>query len=338
MTYQLPVVDDKALWDTWLSLYQVPSLTVALALDLFESLDAEPDSAEGLAQRRGFDLRGLRALLPMLTQLQYLQLLDGRYQITQTTRHYLLKSSPFYWGGLLNRIGQSLPAHKLLLETVNGERANAAKTRPADSWESGHVDPELARAVTAYMHSHSMGAAIGMTRTFDFSKTKRLLDVGGGSGCFAIAVAQADPQVRCTVMELPTICELAKGYIAEAGVSDRVDTRTVDMFRAAWPTEYDTHFFSNIFHDWSFETCLDLARRSHAALPTGGRILLPELLLDDGGLTPRPAVAFSVLMAMGTLGQQFTLGQLRALLLEAGFHSVEARQTYGYYSIVSAVK
>jgi len=338
VTMTLPTVDDTVIWDAWLSMYRVPALTVALELEIFESLDAKPDSPEGLAERRGFDVRGLRALLPMLRQQQLLQLQDGAYRLNEASRAYLLKASPWFWGGLYRRIAKTLPAHKLLLETVNNERARAAKNRPVDGWESGHVDMALARDVTAFMHSHSMAAAVGMTHNCDFSACRRVLDVGGGSGCFSIALALALPDVRCTVMELPTICELARGYIGDAGVSDRVDTTVVDMFRQDWPQGYDMHFFSNIFHDWSIDTCLDLAKRSFAALPAGGRIVLHEMLLDDGGLTPAPAVTFSLLMAMGTLGQQFTLGQLRDILQQAGFRDITSRHSYGYYSIVSAVK
>jgi len=338
MTYTLPNVDDTLVWDNWLSMYRVPSITVALELDIFESLDAVPDTAEGLAARRGFDARGLRALLPMLLQQGFLHLHESRYHLSEAARSYLLKGSPFFWGGLYSRVAKTLVAHKLLLETVDGSRAQAAKTRAADGWESGHVDMAMAREVTAFMHSHSIAAAIGMTRSFDFSGTHRMLDVGGGSGCFSIAVALLRDDIRCSVMELPTICELARNYIADAGVTAQVDTIVVDMFRQAWPAGYDTHFFSNIFHDWNPETCLDLARRSHAALPVGGRILLHEMLLDDGRLTPAPAVAFSLLMAMGTLGQQFTFVQLRDILHEAGFRHIECRQTYGHYSIVSGTK
>ena len=338
MNCELPATDDTHIWDIWLSMYQVPCVSVALALDVFESLDARPDSAEGLAARRDLNLRGLRALLPMLLQLGLLQVHDGRYQLNDCARSYMLKSSPYNWTGLYGRIAKTSPTHKLLLETVNNERAKAAKVRAADGWESGHVDMVLAREVTAFMHSHSTAAAAGMTRNFDFSRTTRVLDVGGGSGCFSIALARLRPDIRCTVMELPTICELALQYIAEAGVGAQVDTVVVDMFRQDWPNGYDTHFFSNIFHDWSVETCLALARHSYAALPAGGYILLHEMLLDDGGHTPRPAVIFSLLMAMGTMGQQFTFGQLREILEAAGFRNVSCRPTYGYFSIVSAQK
>lgn len=338
MTNILAAVDDTRIWEHWLSMYRVPSLSVALELDLFESLDSLPDSAEGLALRRGFDARALRALLPMLLQEGFLHLHDGLYCLNETARTFLLKSSPFYWGGLYSRMAKTMTAHKLLLETIDNTRATAVKTRAADGWESGHVDNELALEVTAFMHSHSIAAAVGMTHSHDFSRSTRVLDIGGGSGCFSVALAKLRPDIRCSVMELPTICTLAQHYIAREGVSAQVDTLVVDMFRQPWPEGYDTHFLSNIFHDWSPETCIGLAQRSLAALPSGGRILLHEMLLDEGRLTPAPAVVFSLLMAMGTKGQQFTYGQLRDILQEAGFHRIDCRPTHGYYSIVSGEK
>lgn len=338
MKYQLPVVDDTVVWDAWLALYKVPALSVALELDIFESLNEQPDSPQGLAQRRDFDSRGLIALLPMLMQLGFLQQHGGLYQLTEGGRHYMLKKSPFYWGGVFTRVGKTILPHKLLLETINKQRATAEKNRPADGWESGHVDLEMAREVTAFMHSHSMPAAMGMCQTCDFSAIGKLMDVGGGSGCFSIAMALTNPDLQCTIMELPTICTLAQGYIADAGVNGQVDTITVDMFRQAWPEGYDAHFFSNVFHDWTLETCLQLAKSSHAALKAGGRILLHEMLLDDTGTAPTPAVAFSLLMAMGTMGQQFTFIQLQDLLTEAGFRNIRCQPSYGYYSLVTGEK
>lgn len=338
MNYQLPAVDDTVVWDAWLALYKVPAISVALELDIFESLDAMPASPTELAERRGFNERGLKALLPMLMQLGLLSQHGGIYQLSEAGRQYMLRGSAFFWGGVFNRLAKTIAAHKLLLETINNARENAAKSRPADGWESGHVDMDMAREVTAFMHSHSVPAAVGMTQTCDFSTLKHVLDVGGGSGCFSIALARYYSTISCTVMDLPTICELAERYIDDAGVGAQVDTIVVDMFRQGWPQGYDAHFFSNIFHDWSVETCVELARKSYAALPRGGCILLHEMLLDDSAIAPAPAVAFSLLMAMGTKGQQFTFGQLADVLQQAGFIDVKWQPSYGYYSLISASK
>jgi acetylserotonin N-methyltransferase len=139
-------------------------------------------------------------------------------------------------------------------------------------------------------------------------------------------------------MDIPTVCEVAEGYVERAGVADRVNTRAVDMFRQAWPTGYDAHFFANVFHDWSPETCAALAASSFAALAPGGKICIQEILLDDSRDSPTPAVAFSVLMCLGTKGQQFTFGQLKGILESAGFTDVRSQRSSGYYSLVTGRK
>jgi acetylserotonin N-methyltransferase len=139
-------------------------------------------------------------------------------------------------------------------------------------------------------------------------------------------------------MDLPTICQVAADYIDKAGLSERVDTIVVDMFREAWPAGYDCHFFANVFHDWSLDTCAELARSSFAALEPGGRICLQEMLLDDSGDGPLQPIAFSLLMCLGTKGQQFTLAQLKEILESAGFTDVGAQRSYGYYSLVTGHK
>jgi hypothetical protein len=63
-----------------------------------------------------------------------------------------------------------------------------------------------------------------------------------------------------------------------------------------------------------------------------------EMLLDDDGASPATTAAFSMLMLLATQGQQFTFGELEALLERAGFADVETRQTAGYYSITTAYK
>lgn len=86
---------------------------------------------------------------------------------------------------------------------------------------------------------------------------KHVVDVGGGSGCFSIALVQANPELRATILELPAVCPVTNCHIAEGSVTDRVRTVGCDMFSTAWPTaqqlgaEVDAVLFSNVFHDWS---------------------------------------------------------------------------------------
>lgn len=343
MPIELPTCDDKPVWDLWLSVYRLPAIAVADELGLFDALNECPAGAEELAERLQFDARALSILLPLLAALDFLVCRAGVYHVTDTTRNFLMHDSAFYWGNLLGRVSRNLPQHEDLRNLIRGETGRQSAVggrgkRPVDGWESGRIEPDQARAIAAFMHSHSMAAAAGAARNGDFSHVGRVLDVGGGSGCFSIALAQEYPDLHCTVMELPAMCRVAEEYIAAADMQERVDTAAVDMFRDDWPTGYDTVFFSNIFHDWDIETCKDLARKSHAVLEPGGCIYLHEMLLDDDGAGPLAAATFSLVMLLGTHGRQYTLGELGMLLKEAGFSSIASTNTYSYYSLVSGIR
>jgi hypothetical protein len=342
LTFEVPTRDDKPLWDVWLSLLWLPAVTAADELKIFDALAEHPATVAELAGRMNLNPRALAAVLPLLASLGFLVSHEGRFAISDTTRNFMVHGSPFYWGAVFKVQPRQNPVHVRLRDALALKNpvpvGHSSDKPPVESWESGQLDMERARDIAAFMQSHSLPAATGVARHGDFSGVTRLLDVGGGSGCFAIALAQTHPDMRCTVMDLPAMCDIAREHIAAGKVGDRVDARTVDMFRHDWPREYDAAFFSNIFHDWSFETCAQLAARAHAALPAGGRIYLHEMLLDDGGTSPVTTAAFSVLMLLGTRGQQFTFTQLRKLLQDAGFVDVESSATYGYYSLIRARK
>jgi predicted O-methyltransferase YrrM len=338
----IPTCDDRPIWDVWLSLMYLPAVTVADELEIFDSLGREPATPAELSQRHGFDLRGCEILLSLLTSLGFCVSHLSRYQLTEPTRNYLLRSSPFYWGGVFVQQRKSNPVHAAIrgaiLKKTGYITGQSAEGPPVEMWESGQMDVPTARGIAAFMHSHSLAAATGMAVRADLKGVKSVLDVGGGSGCFSITLAKQNPQLRCTVMDLPAMCEVAREYIAAAGVADRVGVQAVNMFTETWPRGHDAMLFSNIFHDWGNETNAKLARAAFDGLPSGGRIYLHEMLLDDTGDGPRTTAAFSTLMLANTRGRQFTFRQLQVLLEGAGFTDIEATPTYSYYSIVHGTK
>jgi hypothetical protein len=346
--YLPPTTDDRHLWDLWLSGLFQPTIVAAEEAGIFAMLAETPASAAEVAARLGFDERATRITLRLLVALRLLLLRDGRHHLADETRVYLVKGSPWYWAPMASvavsewhreRLRQKLQQRDS--DQVAGPEGTPLVThegRATDDWAAGHVSLERAGEVAARMHAHSLPAAVGVARLYDFRGVARVLDVGGGSGCFMIAAAQAHAQLRCTVMELPAMCEVARTYIDAGGVADRVDLSAVDMFRQPWPRGYDALFFSNIWHDWNVRTCQWLAARAFEALPSGGRILLHEMLLDDDGAGPLTAAAFSMMMLLATQGQQFTLRELTDILEGAGFTAVDVLSTHPYYSLVSAFK
>jgi len=346
--YQPPTSDDKQIWDLWLTgLYQ-GTIVAADDAGIFGALAERPATIDELAQRLDFDTRATGIVLRLLAALKLLVLRQGSYQLTDAADVYLVKQSPFYWGHMM-RVGVSEwhrdTALAKLKQKGSAQAAGPEGTpepsgsgRSSDGWAAGEIQIGQAEQIAASMQSHSLPAAIAAARNYDFTGIERILDVGGGSGCFMIAMTQAHPKLEATVMELATMCDVAAKYIAAGGVGSQVDTKAVNMFREPWPEGYDAIFFSNIWHDWNFRTCAWLAARAYEALPRGGRIMLHEALLDDDGNGPPSTAAFSMLMLLATQGQQFTFAELKALLEGAGFEGVETRQTASYYSITTGYK
>jgi cyclopropane fatty-acyl-phospholipid synthase-like methyltransferase len=332
-----PACDDRRIWDLWLGFYQLPTVAVADALGVFAAVAQGPSTNEELARRLGLQPRETEAMTGVLVSLDLLARLEGRLYLTPLSREYLLPGGPYYWGGFMERVRATPVSCAALVEALRrgsaGDRGHASTL-----WEAPEPDAARLQAFTRAMHSHSFALAMSAVDRLGLKDARRMLDAGGGSGSFSIAAALRHPALRCTVMDLAPVCEVAMEYAARYGVEHRVETRSVDMFSGTWPREHDTVFFNDIFHDWDTDRCLRLARSSHDALPSGGRILVHEMLLSDDGDGPLPAAVYSMAMVFATRGKQRSAAELRAILEEAGFVDVALLPTAGYYSLVSGRK
>ncbi len=166
MRLEVPVCDDRPIWDVWLSMLWLPSVTVADELEIFESLAREGATSAELADRLSFDLRGVDILLGLLASLGFLVSHQGRYEVTTVTRTYLLRTSPFYWGGVFAGQRRTNPLHATIRGAVTRKDfkivGQSAEEPPVEMWESGEMSVETARGIAAFMHSHSLAAATGV--------------------------------------------------------------------------------------------------------------------------------------------------------------------------------
>ena len=341
-----PLSSDIAIWDTWMSQWHLPSVTVALELGLFDLIESHHDglTTTEIASKLFLNSdRGLKALLQSLVAQNYLtksqDLKATKYKCNSLSKTFFLESNPkFYWGNMLNGGDGAAQRHRQLMDAIQNDGIIGA----AEEWESGELTMERAEELTAAFHSHSLPAALGAARIFNLdASTKHILDIGGGSGCYSTAFAEANKSIHCTVLDLPQVCKVTKEkyfLTKPLETSQRLHTLSADFFRDPWPTPndgYDTIFFSNILHDWSMDTCRTLLNKSLKTLPEGGRLLVHEILLDSNQLTP---ACFSIHMAVYTRGQQFFFHDLKAMMKEVGFIDIKSTPVHGYYSIVSAIK
>jgi len=331
-------IPDRGVWDAWLSSYWLPAVTAAADCGVFAALDESESSLEEVSDRLGLDRRALLAVARMLASLGFVALSADKLCATDVSRAYLVGTSDFSMLPAI-RLGLHRSLHDQLVAALRGDAAASAASRaklPAEDWARGAIGADRAATVAAVMQAHSLPAANALARSGLLTGVRHLLDAGGGSGCYSIALAEQYPELHATVLDLPAMCECAARYIAKAGLQSRIGVFSADMLRREWPIGYEAILLCNVLHDWSFETSADLVSRAFAALTSGGRILVHEMLLDDDGAGPPTTAAFSLMMLLATWGQQFTREELYSLFRQAGFRDFRTTPTHGYYSLVEA--
>lgn len=332
-----PELDDGLLWDQWLSAHQFPALAMADEIGLFATLLKAPGTTGEIATRLSVAPRALRVYLGYLAAMGFLERENDQWHPTAMTRVWLDRESSAYWGPLLRNARRSHPIYDQMRSTLTRSDVIANPNSSVPEWERGELTQAQAESIAGFMNAHSLSAAAALARHPCLEDVGSLLDVGGGSGVFSIAAAKAHESLRATVLDLEAMCLTATEYISASGIGERVDTVSVNMFMEDLPRGYEAHLYSNIFHDWSDETNAVLAAKSFASLPSGGRLLLHEMLVDEDGCGPQTTLSFSLLMLMSARGRQYRLSELKSILETAGFVEVKAAVTgSGYYSVVSA--
>ena len=337
----LPPIDNQPLWDIWLSGFRLPALTVADELGLFGLLRDNPSTIDEVARNLDLNNRSVEALLGMLTAMGFLCRDNRKYYLTDLSASFLLPDSPHYWGGVLHTVKDNPVSHAMILNAIRSDTGKSALEpgqRFTDMWKEVSLTREQAKAFTAKMHSHGFASAIALARSPVARDIRRLLDIGGGSGCYSIALAATSPNISCVVMDLEPVCHHTREYIKTYRLTDRIEVLPLDFFRDSWPSGFDAALMSDILHDWDRDTCLRLAKATYDSLSAGGRIILNEVLIDDETSGPVTASAYSLAMLMVTEGKQFTGAELISLLEEAGFIDIGIAPGYGYYSIITGHK
>jgi SAM-dependent methyltransferase len=108
-----------------------------------------------------------------------------------------------------------------------------------------------------------------------------VLDLGGGAGGNALALASAHPGLTITLLDLETVAGLARDRIAAAGLSERVHTLAGDLFTSPYPDGCDCVLLANQIVIWSPEENRRLIRRAYEALPPGGRLVAFSAYVDE---------------------------------------------------------
>ena len=174
----------------------------------------------------------------------------------------------------------------------------------------------------------------------DFSDVNHVVDVGGGDGTNAMALVAKWPHLQVTVFDSPTVCEIAKQSVKKAGLSQQISTRPGDCFRDAFPKDADCFLFSHFFTIWSPEKDQLLLRKTYEALPSGGKVVLYNMMQNDSEDGPwAAAIGSPYFLAVATgEGMLYTWKEYETWMQAVGFSDVRRFRLPRHHGAISSRK
>ena len=324
MTETSPDPDDVL--EVFLGFWISRTVMAAVELGVFEALEATPMTLEeAQAALGGLRARPARALLDTCVAVRLLDKVNGRYGNSSLASAFLQSGSEY---SLRNYVLDERWCWGAWARLEEALRTDSQQLPPDE--EGYHAFPE--DFFLDFLHGHSLAMGERLAEAVDLSGSRRLMDVGGGSGAVSIALCRRFPHLEAVVVDQPAVLARATEHIRAANLSPggRITTWAANLFADPLPTGCDTAVVANVLHDFAPERVQEILRRVAAALPAGGRLLVMEIVPDDERRGPPLAVAFSAAMVVNTAGgDAHTAAQYRVWLEQAGFIGITMRPLPG---------
>ncbi len=308
------------------------TLTAAVDLGIIAALARAPESTRGLAVVAGLAEPAMQRLLAAAAAIDLVEALPGdRWTLGQ--RGAALASNQ----GALAMIEHHKLFYADLADPVAMLRRGRGGGDLAAFWSyaeaAGRGEPaataaedEATRAYSALMVASQPMVAEQVLDSFDFSRHRSLLDIGGGHGAFVREVATRHPGLQLALFDLPPVAARAREILAAQSLPHIVAHG--GSFRDdPIPGGADLITLVRILHDHDDAVVLALLKAVRAALPPGGTLLIAEPMAGTRGAEAMGDAYFGLyLWAMGS-GRPRTAAAYTEMLQAAGFARVHERRT-----------
>ena len=302
-------------------------LLTALELDIFTAV-GDGANAEQIGEKIHANARAAGMLLNALVALGLLSKSGDDYKNTpESARFFVQSSKDNHRNGLLHTANIWHRWSTLTDAVRSGTRVPTSRDDNSE-WTHNFIAGMQRHAKDrAPLVVKALGAATTTATSTSNSNShcnvRRILDLGGGSGAYSIAFAQAYSDVQCEILDIPEVVPLTTEYVRQAGVSAQVTLRAGDMLQDDFGSGYDIIMLNAICHMFSEEQNRAIIHRAHQALAPNGRLVVQDFILNPEKTGPQHAALFSLNMLVSTeAGASYSEPEYTHWMKAAGFTEV----------------
>ena len=229
------------------------------------------------------------------------------------------------WGNLLYSVRTGKSARSLLTGT--------------EGFKHLEHDPQAAAVFNRALAELTRFESNSVVAAYDFSRFKRIVDLGGGYGELLSVILKKFPEVRGVLFDLPHAMDGARSYLDQAQLTSRCECVAGDFFHSI-PVGGDAYILKSVLHDWNDDRCREILANCRKAFNDNTRLLLIERVLPeqlDHSPAHQSAARSDLTMLVALAAMERSEAQFRDLLGSAGF---ETKRIYpaGVVSVIEAAR
>ncbi|MDG2474522.1 MAG: methyltransferase [Paracoccaceae bacterium] len=277
--------DGEKIYDLMAGFVYSQTLLAMVELDIFNHLKGRSLTAVALSQKVGVPEKNMIILCQSATAINLLERLNfGQYALSR------LGASVLGVPGLIDMIRHHRLFYEDLIDPVSLLK-NKVDTHMSKYWpyvlnktSQKPLKPEVAEIYSDLMRSSQKLVAEETLRLISFSRTKHLLDIGGGTGAFIEEVSKVTSGISFCLFDLPQVVDKARKLTLRKENANNFDVYGGSFVTDKIPKGFDTITLIRVLYDHDDHIVTMLLKKIYDSLPKNGQIIISEPM--SGGKFP----------------------------------------------------
>ena len=192
--------------------------------------------------------------------------------------------------------------------------------------EKKEISKKVSTEYSMLMQTSQRLVAEQTLQAYSFKGVKRVLDIGGGTGAFLIAVKRKYPRIEATVFDLPNVIGVAKSNQHKIDSLANLTFCPGDFLKDGFPLNQDVICLVRVLYDHEDSKVELLLKRIYEALPKGGSLLITEPMSGGSKAMRSSDCYFSFYTLAMMTGKVRSFEEHKTILLKSGFSNIVKHQ------------
>lgn len=316
--------------------YRITQLIyIATKLNIADYLSSGPKSIVELAEKTKTEPSQLYKILRLLTTVEIFTEVDEKMFALSPLAEYLISNADnsLYDYALLsgNELYKAWGALNLVIQNEKSafELANGLKY-----FDFIHSYQSTSESFNSSMSELTQSNIEEIIKNYDFSCSKKIIDVGGGTGCLLKSLLQNNPLAKGILYELDATIHDVQQKNLNTSFSAQCEFIAGDFLNSI-PTGGDTYILKHILHNWPDHEARCILNNCRKSIIPGGKLLVIESISEYSNSDFIKWLDLNMCILFGA--KERTLSEYDKLMIESNFLINRVIPTSSYFYIIECL-